>query len=133
MRVVVPAGLDTDGLGTFTGEVERPAPPRETALLKARLAIETTGLPRALASEGSFGPHPALGFVPAVRGFPNRAFASSIASGFGPGSDIASSVHARASRAGTRLPKGSPNSRLWGASSRTQHNEKSLFHGRSRR
>lgn len=58
LEVLVPDGLDTDRLGTFTGEIERPGPPRETALLKARLGIEATGLPRAIASEGAFGPHP---------------------------------------------------------------------------
>ncbi|GAA1077740.1 DUF6671 family protein [Nocardiopsis metallicus] len=63
LRVSVPE-LDTDRLGTFTGEIERPAPARETALLKARLGIEASGLPRGLASEGSFGPHPQVPFVP---------------------------------------------------------------------
>ena len=55
-RVVVAAEVDTDRLGTFTGEVERPGPPRETALMKARLGQGATGLPCALASEGAFGP-----------------------------------------------------------------------------
>lgn len=37
--------VDTDVLGTFTGDVPRSAPPRETAVAKARLAISepTTG------------------------------------------------------------------------------------------
>lgn len=58
LLVHVPDGLDTDQLGTFTGEIERPAPAAQTALLKARLGMEASGLPRAVASEGSFGPHP---------------------------------------------------------------------------
>lgn len=58
LRVVVPDDLDTDQLGTFTGETDRPAPPDQTALLKAQLGIQATSLPRALASEGAFGPHP---------------------------------------------------------------------------
>ncbi len=58
LQVIVPERLDTDLLGTFTGEIERPAPPRETALLKARLGLRATGLSRALSSEGAFGPHP---------------------------------------------------------------------------
>ncbi len=33
------AGVDTDALGTFTGEIARPGTPRETALAKARLGI----------------------------------------------------------------------------------------------
>ena len=62
----VPEDLDTDRLGTFTGEVARPAPMRETARLKARLGIEASGLGAALASEGSFGPHPVLPFAAAA-------------------------------------------------------------------
>lgn len=64
LQVIVPSGVDTDQLGTFTGEIERPAPPRATALMKAHLAVEATGVPRGLASEGAFGPHPQLFFVP---------------------------------------------------------------------
>ncbi|MFM2044591.1 MAG: hypothetical protein RLY86_3167 [Pseudomonadota bacterium] len=57
--------IDTDALGTFTGEVERPGSPREVVLRKARLAAAAAGLPLGLASEGSFGPHPALPWIPA--------------------------------------------------------------------
>lgn len=64
LTVVVPDGLDTDQLGTFTGEIARPGPPRDTAVLKAQLGLRSSGLPRALASEGSFGPHPHAFFVP---------------------------------------------------------------------
>lgn len=56
--------VDTDLLGTFTGEVERRGTPRETVSAKARLGMEALGLPLGLASEGSFGPHPLLLFVP---------------------------------------------------------------------
>ncbi|MBI5175139.1 MAG: hypothetical protein HY986_19785 [Candidatus Melainabacteria bacterium] len=56
--------IDTDRLGTFTGEVERRGSPRETVAAKARLGMEALGLPLGLASEGSFGPHPVLLFVP---------------------------------------------------------------------
>ena len=51
---------DTDQLGSFSGEVERPADALETCRRKARLGLEQTGLPVGLASEGSFGPHPAV-------------------------------------------------------------------------
>jgi hypothetical protein len=54
--------VDTDVLGTFTGEIERIGTPLETALKKARLGIEATGNPYAIASEGSVGPDPVLGF-----------------------------------------------------------------------
>lgn len=57
------AGVDTDVLGTFTGEVPRTAPPLETAIVKARLGMAAAGLPFGLASEGSFPPHPAVPWV----------------------------------------------------------------------
>ena len=66
-EVVVPPGLDTDRLGTFTGEIPRAGTPREAALRKARLGMAAAGLPLGLASEGSFGPHPELPFVPVAR------------------------------------------------------------------
>lgn len=44
------ANVDTDALGTFTGEIARLGTPRETALAKARLGIEATGIPRGLGS-----------------------------------------------------------------------------------
>ena len=55
--------LDTDQLGTFSGEVERKSPPRETAILKARLGMNSTGLKIGVASEGSVSPDPAIPFV----------------------------------------------------------------------
>jgi len=65
LGVVVPAGMDTDSLGTFTGEVERVGTPREVAIRKARLGMGLAGLPLGLASEGSFGPHPEAFFLAA--------------------------------------------------------------------
>ncbi|WP_338780207.1 DUF6671 family protein [Metabacillus sp. FJAT-52054] len=52
----VPQNINTDELGTFTGETERKQPPLETARLKAKLGMKRLGLPYGLASEGSFGP-----------------------------------------------------------------------------
>lgn len=52
------ATINTDQLGTFTGEIERVLSPKEAAIAKCELAIKTSGIPRAIASEGSFGPHP---------------------------------------------------------------------------
>ena len=40
---VLECNLDTDALGTFTGEIERKQSPRETVLIKARLGVEKTG------------------------------------------------------------------------------------------
>jgi uncharacterized Zn finger protein (UPF0148 family) len=67
LEIAVPQGLDTDSLGTFTREVMRPGNMRETALRKARMGLEASGLSIGLASEGSFGPHPAIPFLPAGR------------------------------------------------------------------
>jgi len=55
--------LDTDQLGTFSGEIERIAPPRETAIQKARLGMKSTGSPIGIASEGSIGPDPMVPFI----------------------------------------------------------------------
>ena len=57
------SSLDTDLFGTFTGEVERKADPISTARNKCLMAMDLTGYDLAIASEGSFGPHPSLFFV----------------------------------------------------------------------
>ena len=57
--------LDTDLLGTFTGEIERKDEPISAARKKCYLAMELTNCDLAIASEGSFGPHPAIFFAPA--------------------------------------------------------------------
>jgi hypothetical protein len=61
--------IDTDLLGTFSGEIERTLSPYETAIEKCRMAFKTTDADFAIASEGSFGPHPSLFFVPADEEF----------------------------------------------------------------
>jgi len=55
--------VDTDVFGTFSGEIDRVGTPLETAVKKARVGIETTGNPFALASEGSVGPDPVFRFI----------------------------------------------------------------------
>lgn len=55
--------FDTDQFGTFTGEIPRTLSPYETCLLKAKTAAKHYNCPLAVASEGSFGPHPAFPFV----------------------------------------------------------------------
>lgn len=57
--------LDTDALGTFTGEIRRTGAMRDAAVAKARLGMAATGLPIGIASEGSYGPHP---HVPSTAG-----------------------------------------------------------------
>jgi hypothetical protein len=58
------AAFDTDLLGTFSGEVERVLTPLEAAREKCRLALENDNAEIAIASEGSFGTHPTLYFMP---------------------------------------------------------------------
>lgn len=65
LRLREPDGVDTDRLGTFTGEVPRVGTPREVALRKARMGMAASGLPLGIANEGSFGPHPLVPFAPA--------------------------------------------------------------------
>jgi hypothetical protein len=64
VKCIVPKHLDTDLLGTFAGEVERSADAIATARKKCELAMDLEGCDLAIASEGSFGPHPELGFIP---------------------------------------------------------------------
>ena len=55
---------DTDQLGTFSGEIPRLADAAATCRAKALLGMQATGLRLGLASEASFGPHPAMPMVP---------------------------------------------------------------------
>ncbi|MBQ1782602.1 MAG: hypothetical protein II007_03020 [Gammaproteobacteria bacterium] len=55
-----PADLDTDRFGTFSGEVARPGSPEAMLHAKIQLARAEYDAPLALASEGSYGPHPWL-------------------------------------------------------------------------
>ncbi len=61
---VVPSDYDTDQFGTFTGEIKRLVDPLETARKKCKAAMSKYGFDLAIASEGSFGPHPTIGFLP---------------------------------------------------------------------
>lgn len=67
VHIQVPQGFDSDRFGTFTRDVARPADQLETARLKLRHALEMTGADLGVASEGSFGPHPALPMLPLNR------------------------------------------------------------------
>ncbi len=59
----VDENLDTDELGTFTGEVERTLDPIAAAREKCLRAMRKNDCDLAVASEGSFGPHPSLFYV----------------------------------------------------------------------
>jgi len=64
IKINVPQGLNTDQFGTFTRDIERKGNQLEAARYKAKEALAITGETLAFASEGTFGPHPFLPFVP---------------------------------------------------------------------
>lgn len=61
---VVLCQVDTDLLGTFSGEIERENSAIDCIKKKCLWGIEQSGLAYGLASEGSFGPHPSIPFFP---------------------------------------------------------------------
>ena len=63
LETIVPPDIDTDSLGTFSGEIPRNGTPRDVCLRKARLGMAMTGLRLGIANEGSFGPHPFVPFI----------------------------------------------------------------------
>ena len=65
VRCVTPRGYDTDRFGSFSGEVKRCDTALNTARAKALGALAKTGHTLAVASEGSFGPHPSVFILPA--------------------------------------------------------------------
>ena len=65
IALTVPSSLDTDSFGSFDGKVPRITTAAETAIAKARAGMAAAGLTLGIASEGSFGPHPVLVWVPA--------------------------------------------------------------------
>ncbi len=56
--------INTDLLGTFSGEIERQKNQKESALEKCYLGLEISGGMLGIANEGSFGPHPYIPFIP---------------------------------------------------------------------
>lgn len=65
LNTIVPEHLNTDVLGTFSGEIERTLSPIQTALKKCNMAMEICNCDIAIATEGSFGPHPSMPFIAA--------------------------------------------------------------------
>jgi len=65
VRCFVAEHFDTDLLGTFTGEVERKDDAITTARNKCLMVMQQYDCDLAVASEGSFGAHPSIFFVPA--------------------------------------------------------------------
>jgi hypothetical protein len=60
---VVAIDADTDALGTFSGEIPRPASPIDTAIAKARLGMAMAGVPIGLASEGTVADVTGMGLL----------------------------------------------------------------------
>ena len=58
LRCTVPHQFDSDVFGSFCGSVQRKRDPLTTARMKCVGAMALTGTDMAIASEGSFGPHP---------------------------------------------------------------------------
>ena len=67
LQPFVPREFDTDQFGTFTRDVDRPANQVETAILKANAALDMSDVMIAIASEGTFAPHPHLPYLPCNR------------------------------------------------------------------
>lgn len=63
IKIIVPQDFNTDIFGTFTREIKRTGTQIETARLKAEKALEITGESLAIASEGSFAPHPLVPYI----------------------------------------------------------------------
>lgn len=63
-NIFVPNDYDTDKFGTFTGEIERSGTQYETVINKAKQALTQYDYDYAVASEGSFGPHPVMFYMP---------------------------------------------------------------------
>ena len=64
IKVIVPANFNTDLFGTFTRDVARRGTQLEAARYKAEEAMLLTGATLAIASEGTFGPHPIVPYLP---------------------------------------------------------------------
>jgi Zn finger protein HypA/HybF involved in hydrogenase expression len=63
IKTIVPPNLNTDIFGTFTRNVKRLGTQIEAARAKAVKAIDLTGETLAIASEGSFRPHPVIPYL----------------------------------------------------------------------
>jgi hypothetical protein len=67
VKLKVLTDFDTDQFGTFSRDRPRPGNQLETARAKVQAALVQTGETLAIASEGSFGPHPGLPWLPCNR------------------------------------------------------------------
>jgi hypothetical protein len=63
VQLIVPEGLNTDTLGTFSREVEREHSALDTLRLKVKMGLEMTGEKLGVGTEASFGPDPMIPFI----------------------------------------------------------------------
>ncbi len=61
---IIECVIDTDQLGTFSGEIERAGNAVDCAKMKCELGLRLQDSHYGLSSEGSFGPHPYIPFLP---------------------------------------------------------------------
>jgi hypothetical protein len=65
VRCVIPdSRFNSDRFGTFTRDIKRPGDQLETARRKAQKAAELMDIDLVVSTEGSFGMHPSIPFVP---------------------------------------------------------------------
>ena len=65
LRFLPPPPIDTDCYGTYTREIGRSGSQREALLAKAQAGLDMClDADFAIASEGAFGPHPQMPFLP---------------------------------------------------------------------
>ncbi len=69
VKCIIQTDFDTDEFGTFTGEIDRKDDPISTVRKKCIAAMQTFNYDLGIASEGSFGPHPIVGFLKANEEF----------------------------------------------------------------
>ncbi|WP_422486598.1 DUF6671 family protein [Gudongella sp. DL1XJH-153] len=65
--IIIPSGFNSDKFGTFTGEISRMGDQLESARYKANAAMDLYNKTLVFSSEGSFGSHPSIPFVPINR------------------------------------------------------------------
>ncbi|MBE9205643.1 hypothetical protein IQ244_03780 [Nostoc sp. LEGE 06077] len=63
IKTIVPSNFNTDAFGTFTRDIKRAGTQIAAAKLKAETALKMTGESLAIASEGSFVPHPLVPYI----------------------------------------------------------------------
>ena len=60
---MIPSEINTDLLGTFTGEIQRTLSPLECAKQKCYRGLDVYNGQIGIANEGTFGPHPSIPFI----------------------------------------------------------------------